>query len=416
MANSNIKTILLFMPQVLPVPAVGGGAIETLVTGLLNENERDKAARLIVLSKYDEKAAQIRYDCSKVYYFENGMLVNDKINALNFKFFLLRISTKLKRIARKLGVIIKSWNDDIVYLDFFHFQCYQIAKKEKVDAVVHEGGGNIDEFKIFYKLVGKENTYHHLHCETPENLHIRKIIPNSIAISDFVKNAWVKDKTIVGDNITLYNGIDLDRFSETITDDKKNELRNSLGLAADDFVVLFCGRIIPEKGAMQLLDAMSLIRDKHIKLLLIGSVAFSNSVQTDYSQDVIKKANELENVSYLGYIKNEYMPQYYGMSNLMVVPSICQEGAGLVTIEAMTAGVPLLITESGGMVEYVGDCAVKVAINDELPNNLAKNIDEISKNEKLRKELIKKGKERAKLFSNQAFYRNFINIFDKDKV
>lgn len=60
---------------------------------------------------------------------------------------------------------------------------------------------------------------------------------------------------------------------------------------------------------------------------------------------------------------------------MQVVPSIWQEGAGLVAVEGMAAGLPLIITQSGGMVEYVNsDAAIQVPIDKELPHNLALNI------------------------------------------
>ena len=128
------------------------------------------------------------------------------------------------------------------------------------------------------------------------------------------------------------------------------------------------------------------------------------------------RAEKMGNVIYLGYIPNAKMQDYYAVSDMMVIPSIWQEGAGLVTIEGMAAGLPLIITDSGGMVEYVNDeCAIKVPINDDLPRNLAAQIERLSGDAALRKEMGEAGKARAKRFNPKSFYDSYVRIVKGDK-
>ena len=108
------------------------------------------------------------------------------------------------------------------------------------------------------------------------------------------------------------------------------------------------------------------------------------------------------------------MPKYYAISDIQIVPSIGQEGAGLVTIEGMASGLPLIITESGGMVEYATkDCSLQVPINEQLPDNLASAIIELANNPKLREELGKNGRKRAELFSEEKYYKNFVSLIEQ---
>ena len=113
---------------------------------------------------------------------------------------------------------------------------------------------------------------------------------------------------------------------------------------------------------------------------------------------------------------NAKIQDYYAVSDMMVIPSIWQEGAGLVTIEGMASGLPLIITDSGGMVEYVtDDCAVKVPINGELPQNLAAQIERLSNDAALCKKMGDAGKERAKKFNPKYFYDSYVRAVKGDK-
>lgn len=409
------KCILLIPPQELPIPAVGGGAIETLITNLLDENEIYNKVLFIVVSTNDIKASKCNYRNSKIYYFENGTIVNRlKSFIIQIKYCILRINNKLKREIKKLGVTITKWNDYIVYPEYFYFQCYQIAKKEKADVVISEGDWHTNAYPIFYDLVGRENMYYHLHCEIEESIETRMCIPNSISISQYVKNKWVQNKDIEGNNFVLYNCIDIEKFTIEIEHKKRLEIRSKLKIRENEILVVFCGRLIPEKGISELLDAFDMMQDYPIKLIVIGSSDFSKGNNSNYSKKIVSRIEQMGSVVYLGYVPNEKMPIYYHISDIQVIPSLCQEGAGLVAIEGMASGLPLIITESGGMIEYVDDCAIKIPIDDNVPENLCNEILKLSNSSDLRKKMGIAGKKRAQLFTKEKFYSNFINEFGLD--
>lgn len=68
--NNRMKKIMIITHQGLPVPSVGG-AVQQLITNLLNVNEEKKKVKFIVTSCYDARASKIKYAYSKVYYFKN---------------------------------------------------------------------------------------------------------------------------------------------------------------------------------------------------------------------------------------------------------------------------------------------------------------------------------------------------------
>lgn len=81
----------------------------------------------------------------------------------------------------------------------------------------------------------------------------------------------------------------------------------------------------------------------------------------------------------------------------------------MVAIEGMASGLPLVVTNSGGLVDYVDSkCAVIVDKTNNVAENLAKSISTLLEDFVLRKNMGAYGRERAKLFSQENYYQNFI--------
>lgn len=402
----NKKKVLLITPGMFPVPAVSGGAVETLITNLLDVNEKQKKVSFILTSVFDKKAAVKKYHDSKIYYFKNGILKNHKVFFLlcAFRWIIFRLANKMHGKGKA--------NKNKRPIGFFVFQHFCIAKKEKVDIVVLENISNPEVYSLLKDLVGEDNIYNHLHWVRIGKISERQAIPNSISSGEYGKREWVKEKPDYGKNLVLYDGININDFSKPLNN--RSVEREKLGFSDQDIVVLFCGRFLQIKGISQLLDAFDKIKNvSNIKLLLIGSAQYSKNIITEFSKEIIERATQMENVVYPGYIPNEEMPKYYALSDILTVPSTGHEAAGLVAIEGMAAGLPLIITQSGAMVEYVSDeCAIKLPIDSELSNNLAKYIIELSENASLREKMGEAGKKRANLFSAEKFYNNFVENID----
>lgn len=404
------KTIMLIPPIGLPVPAVGGGAVEQLITHLLEINEIQSRVNIVAVSKYDKQASQFKYENSRIYYYHTDTQTFEGIPFANtlWKCYCLWLKVFHNRITSRI------FSSRIILMDHYLFQLSRIAKREKVDYVVIEGGWDWHRYAVFNELLGKERIFLHLHASADEDLTVRRIINNSISISSYVRDMWVRDKTIPGTNAVLYNGIDIKKFQNTVSTEQRIMKRKQMRVSDDECLVLYCGRIILEKGVEQLLKAFDLLRDEKIKLLLIGNVDFSTNQPTEFSVKIADKVKKNKNIIALGYIPNDQLPEYYATADMQVVPSIWQEGAGLVAVEGMAAGLPLIITQSGGMVEYVNsDAAIQVPIDKELPHNLALNIKLLANDKQKREKMGLAGRKRAELFNRENYYNNFVSVFEK---
>ena len=87
----------------------------------------------------------------------------------------------------------------------------------------------------------------------------------------------------------LKNGIDTVKF--TTRDERKiKEYKNKYGITEKDFVVVFAGRLVDEKGALETIRAIKSCNDEHIKLLIVGAGFYSSDIVDDYALELQKEA------------------------------------------------------------------------------------------------------------------------------
>ena len=383
--------VLLIPPADLPVPAVRGGAVETLITHLIHENERQGKLDLLCASVMDPDAKAAAADLRH---------------------------TKMMYIARPRGHR-RYW--PMVFIE----RCFGVAAPyepwyQKVqlslalelpppDWIVAEGG-NLTQFGAISRMFGRKRCLAHLHGLTQCSRQMDDIYGGVLALSEFIRDEYLKTSTLDRKNaFILHNCIDTERFTPGEPD---AQLRASLGFAPEDFVVLFCGRLEPDKGIHKLLDAISSLSDPHIKLLIVGSPFFGRTQSSPFLKKLEAQARALDSrVRFTGFIQNDNLPDYYRLADLVCVPTMVQEAAGLVAIEAMACGRPVLATRSGGMPEYLaGSQAVLVDLNRDVAGQLAWAIEMLRDHPELRAEMGRAGAEAAKRFSVAAFYDNFVRI------
>jgi glycosyltransferase involved in cell wall biosynthesis len=116
--------------------------------------------------------------------------------------------------------------------------------------------------------------------------------------------------------------------------------------------VLFAGRLSEEKGVRHLLALARLI--PHISILIAGGGPLMNEVK--------HAAETTSNVAYLGWLDRAGMARQLMSARVVVVPSLWQEPAGLAALEAMSAGTPLIVYDTGGLAEYVADASAGIIV------------------------------------------------------
>ena len=145
------------------------------------------------------------------------------------------------------------------------------------------------------------------------------------------------------DNFTYW--IDLKKFKKI----EKNA-KNSLGWK-DKFIVLFVGRLIKEKGVLELLESAKRW-DKSITLVIIGTGPLEDNIKYQISN--------IKDAQYLGKTDNDKLPLYYSGADILIVPSIHEEGFGRVILEALACGVPVIGSHLGAIPQALDETVGKL--------------------------------------------------------
>jgi D-inositol-3-phosphate glycosyltransferase len=164
-----------------------------------------------------------------------------------------------------------------------------------------------------------------------------------------------------GDKVVMIPpGVDLDHFKPI----DREFAKSALGMADDEQIILFCGRIEPLKGVDMLLYAMKILMEKNpdqrVCLYIIGG---------DLSQPPSKWSKELQKlerlrtllkltsvVQFAGQQLQEVLPLYYNAADVVVMPSH-YESFGMVAAEAMACGTPVITTNVAGISSLIDEKA-----------------------------------------------------------
>ncbi|MGH2478508.1 MAG: glycosyltransferase family 4 protein, partial [Ktedonobacteraceae bacterium] len=186
---------------------------------------------------------------------------------------------------------------------------------------------------------------------------------------------------------TIPNGISLDTFGQAIVpfpalqDGKQN--------------ILFVGRFEKRKGAKYLLRAIPAIRAQHPKtrFIFVGEgplrAGFQRFVEHQGWQDVL----------FTGYVPNEDKARYFASADIFCAPATGGEGLGIVLLEAMAAGKPIVASNIGGYATVITPNVDGLLTPPRDSNKLAAAIGQLLKNEPLRQRFIQAGLQKADTYA-----------------
>ena len=118
-------------------------------------------------------------------------------------------------------------------------------------------------------------------------------------------------------------------------------------------------------------------------------------------------------IIFTGYVNNEELYKYQQIADIQVIPSLCEEAAGLVAIEGMCAGLPLIVTRSGGLVEYVNEKCAMIVSKEAVVQNLMDAIVQAGTDIKWRMRASRESLLQAEKFTEDKFYKNLVSLVSK---
>ena len=208
-----------------------------------------------------------------------------------------------------------------------------------------------------------------------ECLLARLTITQSIAVSDTARQSWSPIASRWGIRPGAFRvvrpAIETSPFQTPLSAEARGRLRAQLGLDDASPILLCIGRLYPGKGQGILLDALPAIRDAypHCKLVLVGDGPYLPDLQMQAARLKVSPA-----VRFAG--TRTDIPQLLALADLLVFPSL-REGFGLVILEALAAGKPVVASRLPVFAEIVtdGDTAALFTPGD--PADLARAVRSI---------------------------------------
>lgn len=392
-----MKRIAIITPCILPVPATKGGAVESLITKLINDNERYKRFIIDLFAIND-----------------NG---SSKGNFLYTNIITVQNKATTKVIDKALDKAFRTFNAKSAfrYFDKSITRCFSDRLKEldgEYEAVIIENMMSMAcdivhicqikyGFPIFFHMHNDVDMYR-------SSKHIHELVRCGVqflAVSDYIKR-HVLERDSNATVYTLYNGVNFDSFSKADS------------IKRDNLTVLYAGRIIPNKGVKELVQAfiqtMSRMEESyndHVVLDIIGFSGFNRA----YEDQIRKIAGSNKNIHCIDQCSPDEMPMIYQNADILVVPTIDEEPFGLVALEGMAVGISMIVTDSGALPEIVGDGAHVIDKENNLINNLSVAIEKLVEDEEFRKELSDKADRRVhsiESFDIDNYYLNFVKLID----
>lgn len=338
----------------LPNPAVLGGAVETLIDDICNVNETRKELSIDVFSVNNELAREKskEYSCTDYnYYFT-------KKNSYFSKKNIVYKITKKSIPNKTMNSICKTINNE----------GYDFVIVTSINA----------EFKYVFKKIHSKVIWY-LHGDPisilPNDIlkDICKQCCGIITVSDFI-NKRISSVGVCCPVKTLKNCASLIPVSKEDEAAVNKEIREKYKIDSNDILYLYFGRITKIKGIFELIQAFNIADIQNAKLLIVGKP--SNDEETEYYNE-LKRISD-DRVIFAGYVDHSQLNKVICASNIVAVPSICHEAAGLSVIESVKCKKRLICSNMGGIPEYAKN-AIMVDYDSDFVDSLADAIKDSSK-------------------------------------
>lgn len=286
--------------------------------------------------------------------------INNFLNALNYS---KKFSGKLKDVKNKI---------DVVEAPLGMLNSYYYSKKKftplitSIQTPLSEG---LRKKTLFIDRMLVYNSE-------------RTIIKNSDAIvtaTNYSREGIVKEYFKINhpNIVTINQGINTKKFKPMKV---KKQFTQPL--------ILYVGRIEPRKGLKVLIDAIPLVKEK-AEFIVAGEELNKKFPYHKEIRELIK-SKSIKNMNFIGHVPEEKLIELYNEADLVVEPSF-SESACYVLIEGMACGKPVIASSVGGMKEIALE---KLQFNAGNSRELAEKISFLLKNEKERKRLGRKSREK----------------------
>jgi glycosyltransferase involved in cell wall biosynthesis len=243
-----------------------------------------------------------------------------------------------------------------------------------------------------------------------------------VAISRYIRETMARElPTMTREKWTvIMHGIDTETFSPVMNEEEKRELKRAYGFE-DRSIILHPGRFLPWKGILPAIKSMPRIIEQVPDALMVmtgrGQRIYKDRDELalyDARIDQYIRKNDLGEHVHIGTYGHDDVPRLDAMSDVVIYTTIGEEPFGLVPVEGMACGVPVVVTNSGGLVESVVDGETGFVITkdeERLPGELAARIVQLLSDPSLARRLGENGRQRVEMeFDKRRMAKEFIQL------
>ncbi len=235
---------------------------------------------------------------------------------------------------------------------------------------------NVPNLIMFHTLGAVKNSLGigdeepHLRIQTETDL--ARACQGVIVATEREKYNLVKIYNVPEDNVTVIScGVNVNTFHPV----DRGLARKKAGLS-NEKVVLFVGRITPLKGIDRLMKAFAKIQQKNGTRLVIVGGDNTDKLELEQLNHLSQKLGITGAVTFIGTVKHELMPAFYNAADVCVVSSL-YESFGLVALEALACGTPVVATDVGNLKNIIQHGATGYIVPNHSLEGLTERISEV---------------------------------------
>ncbi|MDE1874912.1 MAG: glycosyltransferase family 4 protein [Patescibacteria group bacterium] len=215
--------------------------------------------------------------------------------------------------------------------------------------------------------------------------HADRIQAISRYLADFARNMAARAKKDVADRtVVVPNGVDVDRFSRFVIGGELEAIRREIGKKPGDVFLVTASRLVTKNAVGDIVAALRFLPE-NVRLLIIGKGELESSLRAQAKSLGLMDA--APRVIFKGFIPHEDLPKYLQACDIFVRPSL-SEGFGNSFIEAMAAGLPVIATPVGGIVDFLRDKETGLFCEIGSPADIARKAEIYIRDKSLRDEII----------------------------
>lgn len=213
----------------------------------------------------------------------------------------------------------------------------------------------------------------------------------------------------------IFNGVNFDKVAAPQNFDR-DKVRRSASID-DRFLFLTVGGIEPRKGTLEIVEAVALLKERMERpplVAIIGGHSFQD--HTPYRNETLNRAETLGvsmdggDIVQLGTVTDAELAEWYHAADAFLFPSV-KEGWGLVAMEALAAGLPLIASDIPVFREYLVDGETAVLVPPHDADSLATTMEQLVKDEQLRDALSRNGRAGVAAFTWQRAATEHRNLY-----